>query len=1756
MFKRVGATILTIVMLLSMASVFASAQSAPMSLTVELVNGENKPVSTVAPGDAVKAIVKIKNPVAISGMAVVGSYDADLFAPDGEPEVQSYTIGETKLKGMAEESAEGYILAAWVADENVTPEDGATLITVPLTVKEGATLGDADIAFSFKADEMYVKAEGAPASLPNAYYSAESAKETVTIANTYLEVVAPAETKVDKTITVTVKVKGYEKNWAAMTIVGSYNDDVLELDKDATVFGNFKNSAVADEPVFLAKNGTIAATWINENVVDNVDAEFDALTLTFKVKALGDADLSFSFKEDGIAGANNASITEGFSKAPATKPIAINPPVALEVEVKAPEEVSEGDTITVKVNVKNYTDAWSTMTIKGTYDADKLELKTVDPIDFSNGGITEHPVVVKDAGKLAVTWINDGAVDMNDEFTALTLTFEAKGEGVADLSFFFDPDGIKDGDGKAVSTQDFEADRKEETIEIVSSDPRTHLSVKVDEDSAKVGQTVTVEVDVKNYKDNWAAMTIMGTYDAQKFVLKDITPVDFTDGGITEDPIKVIDNGGLAVTWINDDAVVKGPRFTALKLTFEVLSQGDDSTGEFEFFFKPDGIRDADGKEFSDDSFAPEKESDTVTLLPRDAEDTETTLDVSVSSDRAMIGDKITFTVNVQDYLNNWLGMAISANYEQAKLKYIGTTKPVAGFATFNAPSADETGTINVTWKNDDLVALGKNFEAMEMVFEVVGEGDTEVSFEFKPDGIITKDPGTGNEIPAPEGSYSKDSVSKTIRLFTVPFLKIDGDSAVNVDEEYTVELSLKDYNDQWSSFGAELIYDTTKFAIEDAAKVIANAFGGNAPVVDTSVPGKILLTWNESANIDADKVNTILRVTFKAIATGDNVEFNANLVDVKTFDGNANVAVDAGEYTAAAEALSVNILEIKVPYLTLAVEPGNALEERADGVLKLYLNDYTGNWNVIPAVLYFDSDLIRIKEGDIVCNPLGGVEGNVVLRSADDKIVFTWMSTNNIAADSDKIELATIPFKTYQEGKVTFGAEFVADSIKTSNGQGGFDAVDSSTFVPKAEDQTVTIEDTYPNTDPMFLSVDTDGEATKNKKQALTLTINNFNSGVQALSVKLFYDKNKVSISEEDIDPFEDSANNVTGVATINEEEGYIHLTVIAPESISAEETLNLLNLSYTPKVEGQIAFYAEVDVMADSNEKPMDPIWGYEERSETVNVNVKAAPWMSATANKTDVKIGNTVTVTVFVNDYQNAWNAMAINGSYNKDLLQLVSITQTNAFNAANKNLVRDDEAGTFKATWSDTVNVAANKKFEAIILIFKVIDCGDGTAAFNFAFEDILTNGASSLIPDADYIVNAEQVEINIENCDHIWSDSIVHKEGTSGEASKHILTCTKGCGVVKEVACSISATNGDPTCDKPGTITYNCSICGYNETVDNPDVPALGHKFDGKPAHKAGTEKHIYTCSVCGDTKEENCSFRELVVERDCMNDGYTLNTCTVCGYSYKSNIVKSEGKHGALVLHYIAPTATTNGSIITQCDTCRQYVTPPYAGAVKKTLKAGHPFPDVQEPTSWYYDAVKFSKAFDIFGGDEKGNFNPDANITRGQLVTVLGRIMMAEAEKTMSNAQFNAFLKAQTSKVSGMKSASGFTDLDGKYYERYAKLFAKWGIVNGYPDGTFGGDKNITREEMATLIKRFIEAYQGSTENVKFGNAATFKDFSKVSGWAKSNVEWVGKVGLFQGDTEKNYNPQSNATRAEIAVVIERMLPVLKNICACGKTH
>jgi hypothetical protein len=93
-------------------------------------------------------------------------------------------------------------------------------------------------------------------------------------------------------------------------------------------------------------------------------------------------------------------------------------------------------------------------------------------------------------------------------------------------------------------------------------------------------------------------------------------------------------------------------------------------------------------------------------------------------------------------------------------------------------------------------------------------------------------------------------------------------------------------------------------------------------------------------------------------------------------------------------------------------------------------------------------------------------------------------------------------------------------------------------------------------------------------------------------------------------------------------------------------------------------------------------------------------------------------------------------------------------------------------------------------------------------------------------------------------------------------------------------------------------------------------------------------------------------------------------------------------------------------------------------------------------------------------------------------------------------------------------------------------------GIINGYSATEFGGDDNITREQIATMLYR-LAGSPAITEEP----ANAFSDASEISDYAKAAMNWAVGTGLMNGMDEKTLAPKDNATRAQVAAMIERYI-------------
>jgi hypothetical protein len=119
---------------------------------------------------------------------------------------------------------------------------------------------------------------------------------------------------------------------------------------------------------------------------------------------------------------------------------------------------------------------------------------------------------------------------------------------------------------------------------------------------------------------------------------------------------------------------------------------------------------------------------------------------------------------------------------------------------------------------------------------------------------------------------------------------------------------------------------------------------------------------------------------------------------------------------------------------------------------------------------------------------------------------------------------------------------------------------------------------------------------------------------------------------------------------------------------------------------------------------------------------------------------------------------------------------------------------------------------------------------------------------------------------------------------------------------------------------------------------------------------------------------------------------------------------------------------------------------------------------------------------------------------------------------------------------------ASGFADVPaGQWYSEAVAWGAANGIVLGFDETRFGGDEPVTREQIAAILYRYA-GYKGR-DTGGGADIGGFADAAAVSGYALDAVRWAVGESLIQGRGANDIAPQGDATRAEVAAIIQRYI-------------
>ena len=167
----------------------------------------------------------------------------------------------------------------------------------------------------------------------------------------------------------------------------------------------------------------------------------------------------------------------------------------------------------------------------------------------------------------------------------------------------------------------------------------------------------------------------------------------------------------------------------------------------------------------------------------------------------------------------------------------------------------------------------------------------------------------------------------------------------------------------------------------------------------------------------------------------------------------------------------------------------------------------------------------------------------------------------------------------------------------------------------------------------------------------------------------------------------------------------------------------------------------------------------------------------------------------------------------------------------------------------------------------------------------------------------------------------------------------------------------------------------------------------------------------------------------------------------------------------------------------------------------------------------WGYNALMFCLDHGYLERDADGSVLPNHKITRGDFVAALGRFCGISS----------SYRRQRGSALSDVSSSDA-----NKPYIEWANDI---GLMTGY-DGKFRPDDSLTREEMATVVTRYLVMRGKASAD---GSIDGYKDAARISRWAADGVGLCTKLGILKG-SKGYFMPKQPLTRAQTAAVLQRL--------------
>lgn len=206
-------------------------------------------------------------------------------------------------------------------------------------------------------------------------------------------------------------------------------------------------------------------------------------------------------------------------------------------------------------------------------------------------------------------------------------------------------------------------------------------------------------------------------------------------------------------------------------------------------------------------------------------------------------------------------------------------------------------------------------------------------------------------------------------------------------------------------------------------------------------------------------------------------------------------------------------------------------------------------------------------------------------------------------------------------------------------------------------------------------------------------------------------------------------------------------------------------------------------------------------------------------------------------------------------------------------------------------------------------------------------------------------------------------------------------------------------------------------------------------------------------------------------------------------------------------------------------------IAPRTTSVINQTQK----FTDVST-SHWAFDSIMTLYDLGAIKGITDNAYNPEGYTTRAQAATIFVRTLNFQT------------IKPET---------TSFTDTDkNAWYHQFIETAYKYGAMDGYPDGTFKPNAEMTREEFVhALCKAKNVIVTESDSEIDSYLQEKFNDSSSViSSFAKKSIYYAVKNGWIKGYDDNTFKPGNSIKRSEVAAIASKSLINKKEI-ALDKT-